>query len=150
MSSTEIVISSVRHSVLPSVRFFRPVWHLESWNVENKSVGVCVSIVQSGIWIHGLGVQDSGLNQDLLLRKYAFLSITWFPAINMEHVRAPSKGLSTRNVFCIGSMVICTCGLLLNPAKVPNFQNRAWLCSMDQKFNGGDEKTRESQFWDFA
>jgi hypothetical protein len=36
-------------------------------------------------------------------------------------MRAPSKGLSTRNVFCIGPMVICACGLLPNPAKVPNF-----------------------------
>jgi hypothetical protein len=46
----------------------------------------------------------------------------------MEHVRAPSKGLSTKNVFCIGPMVICACGLLPNPAKVSNFQYRAWLC----------------------
>jgi hypothetical protein len=36
-------------------------------------------------------------------------------------VRALSKGLSTRNVFCTGAMVICACGLLPNPAKVPNF-----------------------------
>jgi hypothetical protein len=39
----------------------------------------------------------------------------------MEHVRAPSKGLSTKNVFCVGPMVICACGLLVYPAKVPNF-----------------------------
>jgi hypothetical protein len=65
-------------------------------------------------------------------------------------MRAPSKGLSTRNVFCIGLMVICACGLHPNPAKVPNFQYRAWLCSMDQKFHGDDEKTRESRFWDLA
>jgi hypothetical protein len=45
-------------------------------------------------------------------------------------------------------MVICTCGLLPNPAKVPNFQYRAWLYSMDQKFHGDDEKTWESRFWD--
>jgi hypothetical protein len=39
-------------SVCPSVRLSpisRPVWHLESWNFEHKSVGVCVSIVRSGI-----------------------------------------------------------------------------------------------------
>jgi hypothetical protein len=101
-------------------------------------------------WIRGLGVQDSGLNQDPLLRKYAFLSITWVPAIRIEHVRAPLKGLSTRNVFCIGLMFICACGLLPNPAKVPNFQYRAWLCSMDQKFHGDDEKTQESRFWDLT
>jgi hypothetical protein len=29
-----------------------------------------------GFWIRGLGVQDLGLNQDPLLRNYAFLSIT--------------------------------------------------------------------------
>jgi hypothetical protein len=65
-------------------------------------------------------------------------------------VRAPSKGLSTRNVFCIGLMVICACGLHPNPAKVPNFQYRAWLCSMDQKFHCDDEKTRKSRFWYLA
>jgi hypothetical protein len=36
-------------------------------------------------------------------------------------VRAPSKGLSTRNVVCIEPIVICACGLLPNSAKVPNF-----------------------------
>jgi hypothetical protein len=101
-------------------------------------------------WIRGLGVQDSGLNQDPLLRKYAFLSITWVRVVRIEHVRAPSKGLSIRNVFCIESMVNWACGLLPNPAKVPNFQYRAWLCSMDQKFHGDDEKTQESRFWDLA
>jgi hypothetical protein len=79
-------------------------------------------------------VQDSSLNQDPLLRKNAFLSMAWIPAIRMEHVRAPSKGLSTRNVFCIEPMVICACGLLINPAKVLKFQYRAWLFSMDLKF----------------
>jgi hypothetical protein len=111
---------------------------------------VCVSIVRFGIWTRGLGVQDSGLNQDHLLRKDAFLSITWVPAIRMELVRASTKGLNIRNVFCIGPMVICACGLHPNPAKVPNFQYRAWLCSMDQKFHGDDEKIRESRFWYLA
>jgi hypothetical protein len=69
----------------------------------------------------------------------------------MEHVRAPSKGLSTRIVFCIEPMVICACGLLLNQAKVPNFQYRAWLCSIYQKcHDDDDEKTRKSQFWDLV
>jgi hypothetical protein len=63
-------------------------------------------------------------------------------------MRAPTKDLSTRNVLCIGLMVICACGLHPNPAKVPNFQYRAWLYSMDQ--NGNDEKTRESRFWDLV
>jgi hypothetical protein len=62
----------------------------------------------------GLLVQDSGLNQDPLQRKYAFLTITWVLAIRMEHVRAPSKGL--KNVFVLDPMVICVRGLLLNPA----------------------------------
>jgi hypothetical protein len=37
-------------------------------------------------------------------------------------------------------MVNCGCGLHPNPAKVPNFQYRAWLYSMDQKFHGDDGK----------
>jgi hypothetical protein len=109
-----------------------------------------VRLNSTEFWIRGLGVQDSGLNQDPLLRKYAFLSITRVPAIRIEHVRALSKGLSTRNVFCIGPMVICACGLLPNPAKVPNFQYRAWLYSMDQKFHGDEENTQEPRFWDVA
>jgi hypothetical protein len=48
-----------------------------------------------------------GLNQDPLLGKYAFLSITFVPAIRIEHVRTPSKGISTRNVFCIEPIIIC-------------------------------------------
>jgi hypothetical protein len=67
--------------------------------------------------IRGLEVQELGLSQNPLLRKSAFLSITCVPAIKIEHVSAPSKDLSTRNVFCIGSMVICACGLLPNPDK---------------------------------
>jgi hypothetical protein len=35
----------------------------------------------------------------------------------MEHVKASLEGLSTKNVFCNGPMVICACGHLLNPAK---------------------------------
>jgi hypothetical protein len=53
-------------------------------------------------------------------------------------------------LFCIGPMVICSCGLLPNPAKVPNFQYRAWLCSMVQKFYGDEENTWESRFSDLA
>jgi hypothetical protein len=59
---------------------------------------------------------------------------------------APSKGLSTRNVFRIGHMVICACGLLPNPAKVPNFQYSALLCSLDQKFDGDDENPENLNF----
>jgi hypothetical protein len=44
----------------------------------------------------------------------------------------------------------CACGLHPNPAKVPNLQYRAWLYSLDQKFYGDDEKTRESRFWDLV
>jgi hypothetical protein len=72
-----------------------------------------------------------------LLRKYAFafLIITWVSTIRMEQVRAPSKGLCTRNVFCVGFIVICAWGLILNPTKVPNFQYTAWLCFMNQNFH---------------
>jgi hypothetical protein len=53
---------SVRLSVRPSVRLcaiFRPVQHLEGWNFAQKSVGVCVSIVRSGIldpWSRSPGI----------------------------------------------------------------------------------------------
>jgi hypothetical protein len=59
-------------------------------------------------------------------------------------------GLLRKECFSFGPMVICACGLLPNPAKVPIFHYRAWLCTMDQKFHGDDEKTRESRFWDLA
>jgi hypothetical protein len=60
------------------------------------------------------------------------MSITWVYAVGIviENVRALLKGLSIRNVFLMGLMVICACGLLLNPAKVPNFQYMAWLLIM--------------------
>jgi hypothetical protein len=51
------------------------------------------------------------------------------------------------NVFVLDPcLFICACGLLRNPAKVSNFQCRVWLCSMDQKFHGDGEKTREPRF----
>jgi hypothetical protein len=68
----------------------------------------------------------------------------------MVHVKAPSKGLSYKNVFFIGPMVTCACYLLSDLAKVSNFQYRAWLCSMDQKFHVDDEKTRGPWFWDLV
>jgi hypothetical protein len=64
----------------------------------------------------------------------------------MEHVRA--RKVSAPGMFFV--LVICACGLLLNPAKLPNFQYKAWLCSLDQKFHGDDEKTLEPRFWDLA
>jgi hypothetical protein len=45
MESTEIVMSSA----VCLCAISRPVWHLKSKNFEHKSVGVCVSIVRSGI-----------------------------------------------------------------------------------------------------
>jgi hypothetical protein len=44
MGSTEMVMSSVRSSVCLCA-ISRSVLHLESWNFEHKSVGVCVLIV---------------------------------------------------------------------------------------------------------
>jgi hypothetical protein len=44
------------------------------------------------------------------------------PPIKIELVRAHLKGLSTKNVLGFEPMDICTCGLLLNPTTVPNFQ----------------------------
>jgi hypothetical protein len=75
-------------------------------------------------------------------------------SIRIEHVRAPSSSFERsqhkESFFYIGSMVIYACGLLLTPAKVPNFQYRAWLCSMDQKFHVDDEKIWYSLFWDLT
>jgi hypothetical protein len=44
-------------------------------------------------------------------------------------------------------MVNCTCGLLPNPAKVPNSKYKAWWYSIVRKFHADDEKTQESWIW---
>ena len=44
-------------------------------------------------------------------------------------------------------MATCASGLLLNPAKVPNFHNRAWWYSIDQEFHDDCGITQESLFW---
>jgi hypothetical protein len=59
------------------------------------------------------------------IHPYVFSSITWVPAIKIGHMRARWKGLCARIVLSLRTMiilVICACGLLSNPAKVPNFQ----------------------------
>jgi hypothetical protein len=68
----------------PSVRpwaISQPLWHLESWNLVHKSVGLTRSMVRSGIleskiWFCGPGVRESGHDLDPFQEKYAFLSIT--------------------------------------------------------------------------
>jgi hypothetical protein len=40
----------------------------------------------------------------------------------MGHIRARWKGLSAKIVLSLRPMVICACGLLSNPTKVPKFQ----------------------------
>jgi hypothetical protein len=44
-------------------------------------------------------------------------------------------------------MVSCTCGLLPNPANVPNSKYKAWWYSIDLKFHADDEKTQGSWIW---
>jgi hypothetical protein len=64
------------------------------------------------------------------------------------------KGLSARSVMSSESMVTCASGQLLNPAKVPYFQYRAWWYSIVQKFhNEGKKKSKFtilSLFWPTA
>jgi hypothetical protein len=67
-----------------------------------------------------------------------------------SRIRAPSKRFSTRNVFCIGHMIICACGSPIQP-KSRNFN---WGINYSlfsiQKFHGNDEKTQEFWFWDLG
>jgi hypothetical protein len=43
-------------------------------------------------------------------------------------------------------MVSCTCGLLPNPAKVPNSKYKACWYSIDRKFHADDENTLNLEF----
>jgi hypothetical protein len=147
MGSTEIVMSSVRPSVRPFVRLsvrlcaiFRPLLHLENWNFKHKSVGVCVSLVRPGIldpWPRSSRFEPK-------------------PGPSPKTIRFSEHYLSScyQNWICESSFkrsqhqkcfLYWTHGHLRpwptpNPAKVPNFQYRVWLYSMDQKIHGDDKK----------
>jgi hypothetical protein len=71
--------------------------------------------------MRGLGVQESGLDQDPSQKKYTFTSITRVPVVQIEQMRPQLKGLSARIVMSSESMVTCATSLLPNPAKVPYF-----------------------------
>jgi hypothetical protein len=135
-------MSSVRPSVCLSVRYFSagmPI-ELKCWT----NVGVCVSIVRSRIldpW-----PRSPGINQDPLLRKYAFLSITFFE----QNWTCEGSFDKSQYQEWIGPIVNCACGLLPNAAKVPNFQYRAWYALWIRNFIVDDEKTQEPRFWDFT
>jgi hypothetical protein len=88
-----------------------------------------------GFKVRGLGFKESGFVQDPYQQKYAFSSITRVPLVQIEHVRAHLKGLSAKIVMSPKSVVIYACGLLSNPAKVPQFQYRAGWYSIDRKFH---------------
>jgi hypothetical protein len=75
--------------------------------------------------VRGLGVQESGLDQDPYQKIYNFRSITRVPVVQIEQMRAHLKGLSAKIVMSSESMVTCASGLLPNPAKVPYFQYKA-------------------------
>jgi hypothetical protein len=75
-----------------------------------------------GFGVRGLGVQESGLDQDPYQKKYTFKSITRVPVVQIEQMRAHLKGLSARIVMNLEFMVTCASGLL---PKVPYFQNMA-------------------------
>jgi hypothetical protein len=100
-----------------------------------------------GFLIRGLGVQESGLDQDPYQKKYTSTSITRVPVVQIEQMRAHLKGLSARIVMSSESMVTCDSGLLPNPAKVQYFQYRAWWYSIVQKFhNYGKKKFKNHNF----
>jgi hypothetical protein len=71
--------------------------------------------------VRGLGVRESGLDQDPYQKKYTFTSITRVPVVQIEQLRAHLKGLSERIVMSSEPMVTCASGLLPSPAKVPYF-----------------------------
>jgi hypothetical protein len=100
-----------------------------------------------GFGVRGLGVQESGLDQDPYQKKYTFTSIYLVPVVQIEQMRAHLKGLSARIVMSSESMVTCASGLLPSPAKVPFFQYRAWWYSIVQKFHNDGKKIQDSQFW---
>jgi hypothetical protein len=95
---------SVRPSVCLSVRLSpisQPLWHLESWNFQNKSIGLQWLIVRS--WILGPWPRSPEIwsQPGPLPWKNDFSSITRVPVIRIEHVRACLKGLRSY-IFNIG------------------------------------------------
>jgi hypothetical protein len=145
MGRTEIVVSSVRPAVRLSPNS-QPLWHLESWNFQHKSVALQWSIVRSGIW--GPWPRSPGIWPwpGPLTKKYTSTSITRVPVVQIEQMRAHLKGFSARIVMSSESMVTWPSGLLPNPAKVPFFQYKAWWYSIVQKFHNEGKKIQDSQF----
>jgi hypothetical protein len=123
MGSTEIVVSSVRPSVCPSVRpsvsYFSAAIAPRELKYQHKSVALQWSIVRSGIW--GPWPRSLGIWPwpGPLPKKYTFTSITRVPVAQIEQMRGNLKGLRARIVMSSESMVTCASGLLPNPAKVP-------------------------------
>jgi hypothetical protein len=66
------------------------------------------------------------------------------PVDQIGHVRACWKDLISKMNFSWVTMVTCACGLLLNPARFPIFQNKAWWYSIDHKFHTDDANPRIS------
>jgi hypothetical protein len=69
----------------------------------------------TGFGVRGLGVRESGLDQDPYQKKIHFY----------KHISSSFEKLSARIVMGSESMVTCTSGLLPNPAKVPYFKYKA-------------------------
>jgi hypothetical protein len=85
-------------------------------------------------YIRGLGVQESGRDEDPYQGKHVFSRITWIPAFR---IWARWKALSSAKiVLSLRLMVIYACGLFSNPDKVTKFQYTArctiWY-SIDQE-----------------
>jgi hypothetical protein len=76
-----------------------------------------------GFGVHGLGVQESGLDQDPFQKKNTFTSITRVPVVQIEQKMRPHfNGLSARIVMSSESMVTYASGLLPNDGTL-SFRN---------------------------
>jgi hypothetical protein len=112
---------SVRLSFRPSVSYCSAA--IAPRELKFSTLVCCFTVYRFGV--RGLGVRESGLDQDPYQKKYTSTGITRVPVVQIEQMGAHLKGLSERIVMSSEFMVTCTSGLLPNPANVPYFQYRA-------------------------
>ena len=117
---------------------------VESWNFEHKSVGVCVSIVRSGIWDSWPRSPGFGPWPGPLPRKRRFFKYNLSSRCSNSTCEGSFERSQRENTFKLVVMTSWACGLLLNPAKVPNLQYRAWWYFFDQEFHADGENPQES------
>jgi hypothetical protein len=112
----------------------------ERANFEHESVDL--QYYGLGFGIRGLGVRESGLDQDPYQEKYIFTSITRVPVIKTAHVKARLKSLSARIVLSLRLVVTCARGLIPDRPKshIPSIAHYATII---HEFHADGE---ESQF----